>query len=500
MMERWRDKQQDNGQATGTIANEQQDVASICPPPLPPSEKWLSNLRGQSDTQETDTTITRGAISMALDAGSTESSEPKASSGVGNIGNAQGNRDSTQKAASGPARKIRWEHNASAPVAQLPHQKRESVAASPAHPAEKTKIIQAEARRRIWEKFLGPKYTTINQKITPVEEDFEHARLDDHNRLDEAFYRFRQLMIQRRRELGLPGSAKPYGRVIIEEEGPPLKRIACILLRPFWDETEVTAYHAILSKSTWREHYTPLTLLYQKQNSELDCISAHPEARLVNAAPKDTLCGSLAMIGNEQRRRVVTVGGLLAIGDKLWATTAAHSISDEDKKSASSTVETLTEDMIHPEEYPEDVAEALIFAKPDEGAQSKPVVPPTYTSAAAAARTDFTRLQLLGEGEESGDDWSLILINDKAMALPNAAHTHDGDGGTLGLDNAVYLVERAGKHPGSCDAEVLAGVSGPVAVKMIPGQVEVPLPSGSWVTAWECLVKSGHCEFLDSTC
>lgn len=357
-----------------------------------------------------------------------------------------------------------------------------------------------KAHRRIIEKVLGVSYTKIHQKVTSVEEDFKHAKLDDHDRLDEAFYKFVRLMNQRRKDLRLPGSRKPYARAIIEEEGPPPKRTACILLRPFRDETEVTAYHAILSKSTWREHYSPLTLLYEKQRSNLDYLSARPEARLINPAPKDTLCGTLAVIGNENQRRVVTIGGILQSGDDLWASTAAHSTFDEDEGSITSTVETLTEDMIHPEEYPEDVAEALILAKPDMGAQSEPVVPPTYTSSVAEALADFARLPMLGEAEESGEDWSLIRIGDRSMALPNAAHAHDRDGGTMGLENAVYLVDRAEEHPGPCDAEVLAGVSGPVAVKMTAGQVQIPLPSGSWISAWECVVKLGSREYFYFTC
>lgn len=498
-MELWRDKEQENGQATGTSANEARDFAFVRQPPSPPSPAWLSRLRGRSDTRRKE--ATRGANLLTLDSGSTKSNKPNPSYGLFNHGITEASPEPNQKAASGTTRRIKRGHSASVPVTQLP-QVRESAAASPVHPAETTEIIQVKAHRRIVEKVLGVRYTKIEQKVTPVEEDFKQAKLDDHDRLDEAFYKFRRLMNQQRKELRLPGSRKPYGRVVIEEEGPPLKRTACILLRPFRDETEVTAYHAILSKSTWREHYFPLTLLYEKQKSKLDYVSAQPEARLVNAAPKDTLCGTLAIIGNEKRQRVVTIGGILQIEDQLWATTAAHFLpdEDEDEASTSSTVETLTEDMVTPEEYPEDVAEALIFAKPNWDDQSKPVVPPAYTSTCATSVADFARLPLLGEGEESGNEWTLILIKDKAMALPNAAHAHTGDGGALGLDNAAYLVERAEKHPGPCDAHVLAGVSGPVAVKMLPGQVEVPLPSGSWVTAWECLVKSGHCEFIISTC
>lgn len=357
-----------------------------------------------------------------------------------------------------------------------------------------------EAHRRIVEKVLGVRYTKIHQKVTSVEEDFKHANLDDHDRLDEAFYKFGRLMNQQRKDLRLPGSRKPYARVIIEEEGPPPKRTACILLRPFRDETEVTAYHSILSKSIWREHYYPLTLLYEKQKSNLDYLSAHQEARLVNSAPKDTLCGTLAVIGNENQRRIVTIGGILQSGDDLWASTAAHYISDEDQQSTLSTFETPTEDMIHPEEYPEDVSEALIFAKPDMGAQAEPFVLPQYTSSGAEAVEDFARLPMLGEAEESGEDWSLIRIEDRSMALPNAAHAHGSDEGILGLENAVYLVDRAEKHPGPCNAEVLAGVSGPVAVEMTAGQVQVPLPSGSWISAWECVVKLGSGECLGFTC
>lgn len=499
MMKQWPDKQQDNGQVNETAmstANEHRDVAFIRQPPSPPSPTWLASLRGPSDVQKSEaTTITRGANLLTLDTESTKSNKPKWSPGLGNNENTERNSQPTQKAAPGTTSKGTRGRSVSMPVGQVP-QKRESVAAFPSDPSGTTEIVRVKEHRRLLEKVLGVRYTKINQRITPVAGDFKHANLDDHDGLDEAFYKFRRLMTQQRRELRLPGSRKPYSRVIIEEQGPPLKRTACILLRPFRDETEVTAYHAILSKSTWREHYSPLTLLYEKQKSKLDYVSAHPEARLMNAAPKHSLCGTLAIIGNEERRRVVTIGGILAIEDKLWATTAAHSASDEDEESTSSTVETLAEDMIRPWEYPEDVTEALIFAKPDEGVQSEPIAAPTYPSAGAAAGTDFTRLRFLGEAEESGNDWSLILINDKALALPNAAHADDDDGGALGLSNAVYLVERAETHPGPCDAEILAGASGLVAVKMTPGQVEVPLPSGSWVTAWECLVKSGHREFL----
>lgn len=503
MMERWTDKQQDNGKAIATTTDEERNVAFVCEAPSPPSPAWASSLRARSDAQKIEsTTITRDGSHLTLDAESMKSHKSKSTSISCSHEVADSKPDSIQKAASGTAGQIERGNSASMPAAQL-SQKLESTEASPAHPAGTTEIIRVKAHPRILEKVLGVRYTKINQKVTPVDEDFKHAKLDDHDRLDEAFYRFRRLMSHQRKELRLPGSRKPYGRVVIEEEGPPPKRMACILLRPFRDEMEVTAYHAILSKSTWREHYSPLTLLYEKQRSKLDYVSAHPEARLVDAAPKDTLCGTLALIGNEQRRRLVTIGGILQVEDKLWATTAAHSVSDEDENSTSSTVETLTEDTIRPEEYPEDVAEALIFAKSDGEAQAEPIIPPTYTSADAATAADFTRLRILGDGEESGNDWSLILIKDRAMALPNATHAHGGDGGDggeLGLDNVVYLLDKAARHPGPCDAEVLAGVSGPVAVEMAAGQVEVPLPSGSWVTAWECLVKSSQCEFFNFTC
>ncbi|KAJ4392268.1 hypothetical protein N0V93_005893 [Gnomoniopsis smithogilvyi] len=438
-------------------ADENQGVTLIGRPPTAPSKAWLSYLRGLSDRFK------------QRNGGDDDDMAVPAHSSV-----PTSTRTSMQT--------FRW------PLI------RESIAMSSVPLAGGGKFIHMEAHPRIRQKLLTFRYTKTGEKIKRVETDFQTAGLANNLELDEAFYKFDQLMKQPGTDLELPRSRKTHRRVIIEEEGPPLKQTACILIRSFGSEDEVKVYHAILSKTKWRKYYFPLTLLYEKGESKLNYASAHPEARLVHAAvPRDTLCGTLAIIGNDQHRRVVTIGGVLKFEDRLWATTAAHSIFDEKEELTSSAVSTLTDDMIDPEEYPEDVAEALVLKGADEGARSQLILPPKYTSADAANSADFATLRLLGEAEKSGDDWSLIPITDRAMALPNVAYTHSGEGGASSLENAVYLVEWAKEHPGSCDAEILAGVSGPVAVEMLPGQVEVPLPSGAWVSAWECLVKSGSC-------
>ncbi|KAG6364098.1 hypothetical protein INS49_005696 [Diaporthe citri] len=211
----------------------------------------------------------------------------------------------------------------------------------------------------------------------------------------------------------------------------------------------VRKYHAALSKRKVKHQYhPPLRLCYEIQRLNYHAANAGTYAE---GDPGTTLCGKTAVIEDGDTRRLVTIGGVIQVGNKLYAMTAGHSATAADEIGSTSETESSSPSS-NDIEYDDDLESALICGgpstnsdaewQPHRGGQND-----QHQSTAESAALTFHGSSM------SGDDWSLHLIDDPLLALPNALP---------GTDNFTtrYMTYPASQpFPGLF--WLIAGVSGP---------------------------------------
>lgn len=287
------------------------------------------------------------------------------------------------------------------------------------------------------------------------------------------FQEFESFIRAEGRNLGLPEGCKPFERVLIRGEQPGSKPCPYISFTNFRTEEDVRKYHAALSKRKVRQqYYPPLRLCYEIQRISYLAASAslHLEGN-----PGDTLCGKTATIEVDGERRAVTVGGVIQVDNKLYAMTAGH-ITTANQVDQAEPISGNSIDDVDDSGYDEDIEPALIRGGPNTtyDAQAQPHQNPHNDR--SQARTGSTTLNF-GGSSMMGDDWSLHLIDDPLLALPNCFPGR-------GSATSEYMSYPA-SNPVSDSVLLLAGVSGHRIVPMLPGTVVFPLPSGNWINAWK---------------
>ncbi|KAI1744983.1 hypothetical protein F4680DRAFT_403941 [Xylaria scruposa] len=198
-----------------------------------------------------------------------------------------------------------------------------------------------------------------------------------------------------------------------------------------------------------------------------------PSASLLRDAQQHTLCGNLISIGEGKERRVLTIGGLVTDGETTWALTAGH-LPKEAQRSRSDS-DTLTENDLGLSEYNEDVEPPVI------------IIPTTASSHADMESPSLNKPRglsppELGDVDISGEEWSLIRLNNETLALPNCAIYKD--------QQPVYLFKYAESSlpdnipTNSLGVTVIGGVTGLSQVLLLSEKIPMRLPGGKWVDAW----------------
>lgn len=291
------------------------------------------------------------------------------------------------------------------------------------------------------------------------------------------FQEFESFIRAEGRNLGLPEGCKPFERVLIRGDKPDDKPCPYISFTNFRTEEDVRKYHAALSKRRVRQqYYPPLRLCYEIQRLSYHAAGAslHLEGN-----SEDTLCGKFAQIEVDGVRRAVTIGGVIQVDNRLYAMTAGHSLMDDQHTPTFGNSIDDNDDS----GYDDDIEPALICGGPNTAynAQSRPH--PSGHNERFPARMASTTLNFKGSSM-TGDDWSLHLIDDPLLALPNSFPER-------GSATTRYMTYPA-SHPVSDSVWLLAGVSGHREVSMLPGTVVFPLPSGNWINAWKVSIALTH--------
>lgn len=303
-----------------------------------------------------------------------------------------------------------------------------------------------------------------------VEEVATFRELDD---AETKFQEFESFIRAEGKYLSLPEGCKPFERVLIHGSIAGSKPCPYIRFTNFRTEEDVRKYHAALSKRKVKDQYhPPLRLCYeiQRLNYHADKAGTYAEGD-----PGTTLSGKTAVIENGDTRRLVTIGGVIQVGNKLYAMTAGHSAAAAEEMRSTSETESSSPSS-NDIEYNDDLDSALICGGPSTNSDTE--FPPYRGGQNDQNQNTPESAALTFHGSSmSGDDWSLHLIDDPLLALPNAMP---------GMDNSTtrYMTSPA-RQPFPGLVWLIAGVSGPLAVLMLPGVVSLPLPSGNWVSAWK---------------
>lgn len=284
--------------------------------------------------------------------------------------------------------------------------------------------------------------------------------------------------------LNLPEGCKPFERVLIQGNKAGSKPCPYIRLHNFRTQEDVREYHSALSeRKVKQQYYPPLRLCYQIQKMRLQAADTGTH---IGEDPGETLCGKTAVIEDGDTRRLVTIGGLIQVDNKLYAMTSGHNASSGDDMQGVSGTDSSSGISIDYAEYDVDIESALICGEPETTSDADWQPHPGVHNDQHRSVPESATLRFRGSSM-AGDDWSLHLIKDPLLALPNSFP---------GIDGVItrYMTYPASQPlPGL--AWLLAGVSGPRIVHILPGIVSFPLPSGNWISAWKVSpVILGHLE------
>lgn len=286
-------------------------------------------------------------------------------------------------------------------------------------------------------------------------------------------------------------SKKVIRRVLLPSREGSAEPVPYILIKGC-NKTEVTKLHTELSRRVWRrEYHPPLKICYQL--GSLLFPASQKEVFFAEDQERVTLCGALVSIADGKENRTVTLGGILESNRRLFAFTAGHSSStaseleEEGSFTGQHTKEQdgnfeATVTIPQAQDYDDDIEDALVFLHAEEldnDVEDASVTPhaKAYKKSSSTTSTEWSKTPTIGHVDISGQDWSLVALNDPLLALPNIFNNVES-----GLTQC-YLHEVA-QQPGKC-VVVLAGASGQKKMKMISGEAEICLPSGEWVVTWE---------------
>lgn len=285
------------------------------------------------------------------------------------------------------------------------------------------------------------------------------------------FQEFESFIRAEGRNLGVPEGCKPFERVLIRGEKPGSKPCPYISFTNFRTEEDVRKYHAALSKRKVRQqYYPPLRLCYELQRLSYHASSARLHLK---ENPGNTLCGKTATIEVDGVRQAVTIGGVIQVDNKLYAMTSGHSAMANQAERASGNFIDIDDSG-----YDDDIEPALICGGPNSthDTHSQPHLPVHSHDERFPVGTGSITLDFEGSSM-TGDDWSLYLIDDPLLALPNSVPGREGA-------TTRYMTCPA-RRPVPDSVWLLAGFSGHRVVSMLPGAVIFPLPSGNWIKAWK---------------
>lgn len=301
-----------------------------------------------------------------------------------------------------------------------------------------------------------------------VEEVATFQELED---AETKFQEFESFIRAEGKHLGLPEGCKPFERVLIQGSKAGSRPDPYIRFTNFRTEEDVRKYHAALSRRKVKHQYhPPLRLCYEIQRLKFHAANAGIP---FEGDPGETLCGKTAVIEDGDIRRLVTIGGVIQVDKKLYAMTAGHSSGAAESTSETESSHSPSSDYV---EYDDDLESALICGGPSTDSDTGWQPHRDGHNDHNQNTPESAALTFYGSSM-SGDDWSLHLIEDPLLALPNALPA-------INNFTTRYMTYPA-RQPFPGPVLLIAGVSGPLVVHMLPGVVSFPLPSGNWVSAWK---------------
>ncbi|KAI1341366.1 hypothetical protein F5Y15DRAFT_375854 [Xylariaceae sp. FL0016] len=293
-------------------------------------------------------------------------------------------------------------------------------------------------------------------------------------------------------------------RITIQGLGSNAKKQNYIRFKGVENEEDVKVLHAVLSKKKFRKEYHPLHICYSLQGIT-PCASGTKLLRratsslftfyrpasidsmksaLVDHNPSEkprlhSLCGTLMSIGTGSNRRTVTIGGLIALNDTLFAITAGHQALGQRPPGKSNRFS------IQEREYDIDIESALVFRETEgrsnpQGARGDEPPAPSQVRASGNINSEVT-----------GSDWSLIPVQIPQKMLPNLVHIKRDDDHGSSIVVPVHMTD-VSTTPRKCIVHVLGGVSGLRKLTMKPTTSYLRTAAGVLVRAWKATYGSNN--------
>ncbi len=229
-----------------------------------------------------------------------------------------------------------------------------------------------------------------------------------------------------------------------------------ICVRGLSSDDDIKKFHEVMSKSAIRRLYSGMRLSYDKTLIRRPARKIAEEYDHLPSSFGETLCGTRISTRREGHPEwSSTVGGLVLLGETLYAVTSSHKPDDNDVAStAVSLSNESSPSTLVDADYDDDVEPALILDLPY---SEKPVDHgKTAAKVGVAPETPsyfWPTLTTSGPThEEEGDDWRLIRISSN-HCFPNSL--------PLGTEHkTTYITELFDTKPTRRKVSILSGFSG----------------------------------------
>jgi len=259
-----------------------------------------------------------------------------------------------------------------------------------------------------------------------------------------------------------------------------------ICVRGLRSEDEIKHFHQAMSRSATRRLYRGVRLSYEMSLIERPAVEVSEDHEDFPSSLGETLCGTRLVTQRPGHNPwTSTIGGIVQVGDDLYAMTSSHTPDNLEPASASASVaDDTASSTLNDSDYDHDVESALVLDPPHMAPFSTPLKPPTIHGVPRAYGS--RPLSPRGPVLVHGQDWRLIRLSAN-RCFPNSVPRELDHSKTTGL---TYVTESSRKIPFHGRVLALAGCNGLCAGTLRSSPAFLSLPGSPSTEVWTVVMDS----------
>ncbi len=259
-----------------------------------------------------------------------------------------------------------------------------------------------------------------------------------------------------------------------------------ICVRGLRSDDEIRTFHQAMSRSATRRLYRGVRLSYERSLIERPAAEVSEEHDDFPSSLGDTMCGTCLVTRRPGHSPwASTIGGIVQVGDDLYALTSSHTPDSVKTASAATSLpDDTASSTLNVSNYDDDVESALVLDKPHLAPFSTPLKPPPING---TPRThEWPAFSLRGWVLEHGGDWRLIPLS-SSRCFPNSIPRELENSSTAGI---TYITESSRRMPFHGRVLALAGCNGLSEGTLRSSPAFLSGPGGPSTEVWAVVMDS----------